>query len=277
MSNEITPFENKAIRRVWHDEQWYFSVIDVIAVLTDSPIPRNYWNILKKREPQLHTNCMQLKLKSSDGKNYKTDCAHTEGVLRIVMSVPSPKAEPLKLWLAEQGKRTIDELNNPELLTERQAEYYRLKGYPEEWIAQRMKNIEIRKELTDEWQKRGVEKDKEFSILTATIAKNTFGLTPAEHAKLKDLEKENLRDHMSNLELLLTSLGEEVTRTIAVNSDAKGFTENHEAAQKGGEAGRIALKGVEKQTGQKVVSKDNFKHLKGSKTGEIDKNSQSKD
>jgi DNA-damage-inducible protein D len=276
MSTEITPFENKAIRRVWHDEQWYFSVIDVISILTDSKDPNQYWKKLKSRDPEMIKGVQIVPLSLEAGKR-KFICAHTEGVLRIVMSVPSPKAEPLKLWLAEQGKRTIDELNNPELLTERQAEYYKLKGYPEEWIAQRMKNIEIRKELTDEWQKRGVEKDKEYSILTATIAKNTFGLTPSEHAKLKGLEKENLRDHMSNLELLLTSLGEEVTRTIAVNSDAKGFAENHEAAQKGGEAGRIALKGVEKQTGQKVVSKDNFKHLKGSKTEEIDKTSELKD
>ncbi len=268
-NSNLIPFEGDKIRRVWHDEQWYFSVVDVIEVLTDSVKPRDYWAVMKKREPQLPTNCRQLKLKSKDGKSYKTDCANTEGILRIVMSVPSPKAEPLKLWLAEQGKRTIDETNNPELLTQRQIELYKAKGYPDEWIERRVQSIKTRNELTSEWKKRDVKEGHEYSILTATIAKGTFGLTPSEHSKLKGLEKENLRDHMTPLELILTALSEEVTKTITINSDAKGFNENHEAAAKGGEAGRIALKGVEKQTGQKVVSTDNFKHLKDGKTGEL--------
>ncbi len=271
MDNQLTPFENKAIRRVWQDEQWYFAIIDIISVLAETDNPRQYWTKVKKgllSESQLQPFWLQLKVTAIDGKNYKTDCTNTEGILRIVMSVPSPKAEPLKLWLAEQGKRTIDEFNDPELLTERQAEYYILKGYPKDWIAQRLKNIDVRKELTEEWEKRGVEKNKEYSILTATIAKNTFGLTPGEHAKLKGLEKENLRDHMTNLELLLTSLGEEVTKTIAVNTDAKGFFANQQAAEKGGKTAGEALERVEAATGQKVVSDANFRNLK---SGEDDK------
>jgi DNA-damage-inducible protein D len=258
MENKVVVFENKHIRRVWHDEQWYFSVIDVIEVLTDSPIPRNYWFILKKREPQLHTVCMQLKMKANDGKSRVTDAANLEGIFRIVMSVPSPKAEPLKLWLAEQGKRAVDETANPELMTERQAELYRAKGYSEEWILRRMQTIDTRKELTDEWKKRDVKEGQEYSILTATIAKGTFGLNPSEHANLKGLQKENLRDHMTPLELILTALGEEVTRTMAVKDDAIGFNENLEAAQKGGEAGGRARRNVEEITGEKVVSSENY-------------------
>lgn len=263
MENKVVVFENKHIRREWHNEQWYFSVIDVIEVLTDSPIPRNYWFILKKREPQLHTVCMQLKMKANDGKSRQTDAANTEGILRIVMSVPSPKAEPLKLWLAEQGKRAIDETENPELLTQRQAELYRAKGYSEEWILRRIQTIDTRKELTDEWKKRDVKEGQEYSILTATIAKGTFGLNPSEHSNLKGLQKENLRDHMTPLELILTALGEEVTRTMAVKEDAIGFNENLEAALKGGEAGGRARRNVEEITGEKVVSSENYlKQLK---------------
>ncbi len=269
MNNEITPFENKAIRRVWHDEQWYFSVIDIIQVLTDSPQPSSYWNKVKKtllKESQSLPFWQRLKVTSNDGKKYQTDCANTEGVLRIVMSVPSPKAEPLKLWLAEQGKRTIDETENPELLTERQAELYRAKGYPDDWILRRVQTIEIRKQLTDEWKNRGVVDNKDFSILTATIAKGTFGLTPSEHSKLKGLEKENLRDHMTPLELIFTALGEELAKQNAIKDDAQGFYENHEAAQKGGYSAGEARKRVEDIEGQKVVSKENFKHLKGNDT-----------
>ena len=273
MNNEITPFEGKGIRSVLHNEEWYFVLVDIIEVLTDSKDPKQYLEKLRKRDIELdsflRTNCTYVGFKGNTGKTRKYLAANTQGVLRIIMSVPSPKAEPFKLWLAEQGKRTIDEINNPELLTERQAEYYKLKGYSDEWITRRVQTIEIRKELTDEWQKRGVQKDKEFSILTATIAKGTFGLNPSEHAKHKGLEKENLRDHMTPMELILTAFSEEVTRNIAVNTDAKGFMENHEAAQKGGKAGNDALKAAEKQTGQKVVSKDNFKHLKEGNTGKL--------
>jgi DNA-damage-inducible protein D len=270
MKNELAIFENRPIRSVEHEGEMYFSIVDIIGVLTDSPIPRNYWNLLKKREPQLHTICMQLKLPSADGKNYKTDCANTEGVLRIVMSVPSPKAEPLKLWLAQNGKQAIDEANDPELLTERQAELYRAKGYTEEWIGRRVQTIETRKELTEEWKNRGVKEGQEYSILTATIAKGTFGLNPSEHSKLKGLERQNLRDHMTPIELILTSLSEEVTRIVTVEDDAQGFNENLDAATKGGEAGRKARENVERITGKKVVSSDNFLGLKGGeKTEEL--------
>jgi DNA-damage-inducible protein D len=267
MENQLTVFENKAIRSIEHNGNMYFSIVDIIGVLTDSPIPRNYWNLLKKREPQLHTICMQLKLPSADGKKYQTDCANTEGVFRIIMSVPSPHAEPFKIWLAGLGKQAIDETQNPELLTERQAELYRAKGYSEEWVKRRVQSIETRKELTDEWKNRGVKQGQEYAILTATIAKGTFGLTPSEHKKLKNLEKPSheLRDHMTPMELILTALGEEVTRTVAEDENAQGFNENHDAAIKGGIAGGKARRNVEEVTGKKVVSSENFLGLKGGK------------
>ena len=263
--DKIVLFQEKQIRRVWYNEEWYFSVVDVIEILTDSPNPRVYWGVLKKREAQLFTVCKQLKLKSKDGKNYNTDCANTEGVLRIVMSVPSPKAELLKLWLAQVGSERIQETENPELGYERMTEIYRAKGYPDQWIKERMQSIDIRKKLTDEWKNRGVKEGPEYSILTAIIAKGTFGLTPTEHKDLKGLTKpsQNLRDHMTDLELVLTALGEAVTRTVAIEENAQGFDENKTAAVKGGQAGGQARRNVEKITGKKVVSSEN--HLKSSK------------
>lgn len=266
MNNELMPFEGTGIRKVWHNEQWYFSVIDIIEILTDTPNPSRYWQDLKRKaektEGQLYDFVVKLKFLAPDGKMRPTDCTHTEGIFRIIMSVPSPKAEPLKLWLAEQGKRTIDETENPELLTERQAELYRAKGYPDDWILRRVQTIETRKQLTDEWKNRGVTDNKEFSVLTATIAKGTFGLAPSEHSKLKGLERENLRDHMTPLELIFTALGEELAKLNAIKDDAQGFYENHEAAQKGGYSAGEARKRVEDIEGQKVVSEKNFKHLK---------------
>jgi DNA-damage-inducible protein D len=263
MENQLTPFEGTDIRKVWHNEQWYFSVVDVISILTDSKDARNYWKVLKTREAQLVTVCNQLKLKATDGRQRLTDCATTEGIFRILMSVPSPKAEPLKLWLAEQGKRTIDEAENPELLTERQAEIYRAKGYTEEWIGRRVQTIETRKELTDEWQQRGVKEGQEYAVLTATIAKGTFGLNPSEHAKLKGLERQNLRDHMTPMELILTAFSEEATRQITIRDNAQGFSDNHEAAHIGGRIGGKALSNYEEESGLKVVSSENFLGLKG--------------
>jgi DNA-damage-inducible protein D len=264
--NELQPFEGKEIRKVWHDEQWYFSVIDVIEVLTDSKNSNRYWSDLKrkleKESGQSYEFIVRLNLPRKGGKSYPTDCANTEGVFRIIMSVPSPKAEPLKLWLAEQGKRAIDEAENPELLTERQAELYKAKGYDDEWIDKRVKSIEARKRLTNEWKNRGVKEGQEYGILTATIAKGTFGLTPSEHSTLKGLEKENLRDHMTPLELILAALGEEATRIIAISNDAQGFHENHESAIKGGAAGGRARRNLEEDIKQAIVSKDNFLHLK---------------
>ena len=269
----LMPFEDKSIRKVWHNEEWHFSVVDVVGVLAESANPQSYWGQLKKREPHLLTICQNVRLKGQDGKNYPSDCANTEGVLRIAMSVPSPKAEPLKLWLAEQGKRAIDEVENPELLTERQAEIYRAKGYPEEWINRRVQSIETRKALTDEWKKRGVSDSKDYSILTATIAKGTFGLTPSEHRKVKGLEKQNLRDHMTPIELIFSALGEETTRLLTEKEDAQGYTENHDVAVKGGLMVGESLKGFENRTGLEVVSSDNFLSLKsGDKPKELPKN-----
>jgi DNA-damage-inducible protein D len=259
----LIPFEGKEIRKEWHNEQWYFSVVDVIEVLSDSPLPRQYWNKVKKsitEESQLYPFWIQLKLMSKDGKGYKTDCANTEGILRIAMSVPSPKAEPLRLWLAEQGKRTIDETENPELLTERQMALYKAKGYPDQWIKERMQSIDTRKRLTDEWKNRGVKEGQEYSVLTSIIAQGTFEVTPTEHRNIKGLTKpsQNLRDHMTELELILTALGEAVTRTVAIEEDAQGFDENKGAAVKGGQAGGEARRNVEKITGKKVVSSENY-------------------
>ncbi len=262
-NNKIIVFENKSIRRAWHDEQWYFSIIDVIEVLTDSVSPSHYWSMLKKRENELVTICYKLKMVAQDGKNRLTDCANTEGVLRIIMAIPSAKAEPFKLWLAQTGKERLEEIDNPELGFERLKEIYRAKGYLEDWIERRLKSIDIRKELTDEWKNRGVSENKDFSILTATIAKGTFGLTPSEHAKVKGLEKENLRDHMTNIELLFSALGEEITRQKAIESDAQGFNENHEAATQGGIITGNLVKQAESQ-GVKVVSPENYlNQLKG--------------
>ena len=261
----LIPFEGKPIRKIWHNDEWYFSIVDIVEVLSDSPIARTYWSKIKakiKVESELNPFWVQLKMPAADGKNYKTDCTNTEGVLRIVMSVPSPKAEPLKMWLAQVGKERIEETENPEMSFERMTEIYKAKGRTDEWIKTRLKPIETRKQLTDEWKNRGVTEGQEYSILTATIAKGTFGLTPSEHGKLKGLEKENLRDHMTPLELILTALGEEVTRILVVKEDAQGFPENHEAAVKGGKSAGEARKRVEKTTGEKAVSAVNFLNLK---------------
>jgi DNA-damage-inducible protein D len=256
--NSLQPFESQEIRKIWHDEQWYFSIVDIVHSLTDSPKPRVYWGVLKNREPQLFTNCKQLKLLASDGRQRLTDCANTEGVFRIIMSIPSPKAEPLKLWLASLGKQAIDEAENPELLTERQAEIYRAKGYTEEWIKERLQSINTRKLLTDEWKQRGVKEGQEYALLTAIISKGTFGITPTEHKDLKGLERQNLRDNMTDLELIFTALGEATTRRLAIKEDAQGFNQNKDEAVKGGKAAGIALDAYETQTGLKVVSTENF-------------------
>jgi DNA-damage-inducible protein D len=272
MANELINFEHTPIRKTLHDEEWYFSIIDIIAALIESTNHQTYWYVLKKREPQLLTICKKFKFLAPDGKMRPTDCANTEGVFRIIMSIPSPKAEPLKIWLAEQGKRAIDEAENPELLTQRQIELYKAKGYPDEWINERVKNIDIRKQLTEEWKGRGVQEGQEFSILTAVIAKGTFGLIPSEHKKLKGLAKpsQNLRDHMTNLELIFTSLGEELTREETINEDAQGFEENKNAAIKGGSMAGKLLKTLEKERGKKVVSPKNYLNLiNGEKAEEL--------
>ena len=264
-NSNLIPFEGKEIRKAWHDEQWYFNISDVIAILTDSKDSKAYWRKLKQRliaegGSEVVTNCHALKFKAPDGKSYKSDAINTEGILRIVMSVPSPKAEPLKLWLAQVGTERIQETESPELGFERMTEIYRAKGYTDEWIKERLQSIETRKRLTEEWKNRGVKQGVEYSILTATIAKGTFGLNPSEHKKLKGLEKpsQELRDHMTPLELIFTALSEEITRSLAVKEDAQGFNENHEVAQIGGNEAGKARRNLEKNTGLKVVSKDNF-------------------
>ncbi len=263
MENALTPFAESAIRKTWHDEQWYFAIIDVITVLADTDNPRQYWTKVKKNlstESQLQPFWLQLKIQAADGKFYKTDCANTDGILRIVMSVPSPKAEPLKLWLAQVGTERIQEAENPELGFERMVEIYKAKGYTDEWIERRMQSIETRKQLTNEWKNRGVKEGKEYSNLTAVIAKGTFGLTPTEHKDLKGLTKpsHNLRDHMTPLELIFTALGEELTRSEAVKDDAQGFDENRNAAVKGGSMAGKARKLIEEERGEKVVSEKNY-------------------
>ena len=261
--NSIVPFEGQEIRKIWHDEQWYFSVVDIIHSLTDSAQPSKYWNNIKIKENQLSLILRKFKFLAADGKMRSTDCANTEGVFRIIMSVPSPKAEPLKLWLASLGKQAIDEAEDPELLTERQAELYRAKGYTEEWIIRRVQTIETRKELTEEWKQRGVKENEEYAVLTATIAKGTFGVTPSEHSKIKGLGRQNLRDHMTAIELIFTALSEETTRIVSEETDAQGFNENHQAAQKGGEITGDARRNFEQKTGRKVVSTENYLGLKG--------------
>jgi DNA-damage-inducible protein D len=270
MDNQLAIFEQKPIRSAEHNGEMYFSIVDIIEVLTDSPNPRVYWGVLKKRENQLFTVCKQLKMKANDGKNYKTDAANVEGILRILMSVPSPKAEPFKLWLAQVGKQALIETENPELGIDRLTEIYKAKGHTDEWIKSRLQSIETRKKLTDDWKERGVTEGVEYSLLTATIAKGTFGLTPSEHGKLKGLERQNLRDHMTPLELIFTALSEEATRIYAEENDAQGFNENHEAADKGGKTAGNARRGFEKETGRKVISNKNFLGLKGGdKTEEL--------
>jgi DNA-damage-inducible protein D len=261
MENQLAIFEQKPIRQVQHEGETFFSIIDIIQVLMDSTNPSSYWNKVQKTilsDSQLLPFWQKLKLVGQDGRSRPSDCANKEGIFRILMSVPSPKAEPFRLWLAQIGKQHIDEIGDPELGFDRLKDIYTAKGYPKEWIDSRMKSIDIRKQLTDEWQQRGVKEGQEYAILTAEIAKATFGLTPSEHKNVKGLERQNLRDHMTNLELIFTMLGEESTRQYAVEDDAQGFNENHESAQKGGKAAGSALKNYEATTGKKIVSDSNF-------------------
>jgi DNA-damage-inducible protein D len=264
-SNNLSFFEGREIRKAWHKEQWYFSIVDVIEVLTGTDRARKYWSDLKKKLvgegfDETSEKIGQLKMLAADGKNRMTDVANTEGVLRIIMSIPSPKAEPFRQWMAQTSKERIEETENPEIGFERLREIYQAKGYSDEWIKRRIQTIEARKRLTDEWKSRGVSEGEEYSILTATIAKGTFGLTPKQHKEVKGLTKpsQNLRDHMTPLELIFTALGEETTRMIAEKDDAQGFGENMDSAVEGGTMAGDYLKQLEERTGGKVVSKDNF-------------------
>lgn len=258
-------FEGRQIRRVLDEEtgEWWYAVVDVVEALTDSTKPRNYWYDLKRREKaksgiELSDFCRQFKLKASNNRFYDTDCANTEGMLRIIQSIPSPKAEPFKRWLAEVGADRLDEIENPELAAERLRQIYKVKGYSDDWIERRLQSIVTRNELTDEWQSRGVEAGREVAILTAEIAKATFGLTPTEHKKLKQLKRENLRDHMTGLELAFTILGEAATTEITRQEDAQGFHKNQTAARKGGRIAGNARRELEAETGKPVVSSTNY-------------------
>jgi len=259
-------FKEKQVRTHWDEEQekWYFSVVDVIAVLTDSPNPQVYWRVLKKRLTdegnETVTNCNGLKMRAQDGKMRLTDVADTEQLLRIVQSVPSKKAEPFKLWLAQVGRERIDEIEDPEIAFDRAMETYLKKGYSKEWINQRLKSIEVRKELTDEWQERGVE-TSQYGILTNEIIKAWSGLSVGEYKKHKDLKKENLRDHMTNLELVLNMLAEATTTEISKEKKPQTFTENKKVAHQGGTIAGNTRKEIEAKTGKSIVSKSNAKKL----------------
>jgi len=264
--NHLVVFQEKAIRRTWHKEEWWFSVVDVCGVLTDSPDAGAYWRKLKQRlgaeGSEVVTFCHGLKLEAPDGKQRVTDCANTEGLFRIIQSIPSPRAEPFKRWLAQVGYERVKEIENPELASVRARELYQAKGYPQAWIEKRLRSISIRGELTDEWKQRGVQEGREYSILTAEIARATFGVTPDAHSRLKGLDKvktgNNLRDHMTDLELIFTMLGEAGTTEIARRKDAQGFTDNRKAAKEGGAIAGNARKALEAKSGRRVVSAENY-------------------
>lgn len=257
---DIKLFEHKEVRSVWDDEQekWYFSIIDVIEILTESPNPRKYWSVLKtrlkKEGSQLATNCSQLKLKATDGKFYKSDVADVPQLLRVIQSIPSPKAEPFKLWLAQVGSERLDELQDPELTINRAMQDYLRLGYSENWINQRLKSIEIRKELTDEWKRVGVKEGQQFAVLTDIITKAWSGKTTKEYKQFKGLKKENLRDNMTNTELILNMLAEASTKDISQAVNPETFEENQKVAEQGGNVAKVALQELESKTGKKVVS-----------------------
>lgn len=262
-SKKIALFKGKQIRRTIHKNEWWFSIIDVIAALTDSSIPRRYWSDLKiklKEEGyvQLYEKIVQLKLKAPDGKLRETDCANTETLFRVIQSIPSPKAEPFKRWLAKVGYERIQEIEDPELATKRTRALYKAKGYSDDWIEKRMRGIAIREELTDEWQKRGAREQRDYEILTAEISKATFGITPSQYKKLKSLQRENLRDHMDDFELIFTMLGERATTEIHQTEDSKGMHKLQKDAADGGAIAGGARKSLEKRLGRSIVSSKNY-------------------
>lgn len=281
MNNEIKIFEGNQIRSVWDNEkeEWYFSIIDILGVLTESENPRKYWSVLKNRLKkegnELATTCSQLKLKSpKDGKMYNTDVADMQGIFRIIQSVPSPKAEPFKMWLAEVGKERLDEIVDPELMIERALETYLRKGYSREWVNQRLQAIQVRKELTDSWQDHGVKEGLEYAILTNEISKAWSGMTTREYKDFKGLKKQNLRDNMSTTELILNMLAETATKDIANTSNPQGFEENRKVAKRGGNVAKVAKETLEQETGEPVITSKNaidFGRLISDVTKEIPK------
>lgn len=267
--NQLVVFQNKSIRRVLYNNEWWFSIIDVIEVLTDSERPSVYWTAMKARVQnegkfELSTICRQFKLPAGDGKLRKTDCANTEILLRIIQSIPSPKAEPFKRWLAKVGYERIQEIENPELAQERMKQLYEDKGYSKDWIDKRLRGIAIRQNLTDEWKERGVVSDQDYAILTAEISKATFGMTPSEYRKFKNLpnaSKNNLRDHMTDLELIFTMLGERVTTEISATEKPGTFEQNKQVAKRGGGVAGTARNETEKELGRSVISNENYLRL----------------
>lgn len=277
-NTQIKLFEEKKVRSVWNEEeqQWYFSVIDVVEVLTESVNPRDYWFKMKKRVHsedgiELSTICRQFKMIAQDGKNRETDCANVKSLFRIIQSIPSPKAEPFKQWLAQVGYERMQEIENPELAQERMKELYEKKGYPKDWIDKRLRGIAIRQNLTDEWKERGITKEKDYAILTAEISKATFGLTPSEYKNVKGLTKknQNLRDHMTDLELIFTMLGERVTTEISQQEKPEGFEGNKDVARRGGNVAGVARKETEKELGHSVISSENFLNLDEKSNGTL--------
>jgi len=259
----LAVFQGQGIRRIWCEEQWFFSVVDIIDVLTDSSKPRDYWYRLKEREKEssgieLSTNCRRLKLLADDGKMRETDCSNTEGLFRIIQSIPSKKAEPFKRWLAKVGYERIQDIEDPDRAMLRMREMYRAKGYSEEWIDKRMRGMVVRQSLTNEWDERGVEKGLEYAMLTSEITEAAFGIDPREYKRVKGLGSESLRDHMTDMELIFTMLGEASTTEIVRCKDVQGFGENREAARKGGTIAGDARKKLELETGHGVVSSENY-------------------
>ena len=263
-TTKIAIFRKREIRKTIHNNEWWFVVNDVVLALTDSPNVQDYIKKMRKRDDELSKGRGQfvtpLFVKTSGG-DQKLNCANTEGIFRIIQSIPSPKAEPFKRWLARVGYERIQEIENPELATKRTRALYNAKGYSDEWVEKRIRGIAIREELTDQWQKRGIKEQKEYEILTAEISKATFGMTPSAYKKHKGLKRENLRDHMTDLELIFSMLGEASTKEIAVNKDAQGFVENKQAAFEGGAVAGNARKELEHKSGKKVISKENYKRL----------------
>ena len=273
MNKEITTtkiaiFRKREIRKTIHNNEWWFVVNDVVVALTDSPNVQDYIKKMRKRDEELSKGWGQivtpLSVKTSGG-DQKLNCANTEGIFRIIQSIPSPKAEPFKRWLARVGYERIQEIENPELATKRTRALYKAKGYSDEWIEKRMRGIAIREELTDQWQKRGIKEQKEYEILTAEISKATFGMTPSAYKKHKGLKRENLRDHMTDLELIFSMLSEASTKEIAINKDAQGFIENKQAAFEGGNVAGNARKELEWKSGRRVISRENYLRLSQNK------------
>jgi hypothetical protein len=271
----VAVFEDKQIRRVLIENEWWFSVVDIVGVLTNSPDPGAYWRKLKQRlseeGSQVVTFCHDLKLKAIDGKKYRTDFANTEGIFRIIQSIPSPKAEPFKRWLAQVGYDRVKEIEDPELAQERARELYEKKGYSRSWIEKRLRGIAVRQDLTDEWKNKGLTTQDEFAILTAEISKASFGMTPVEYKKLKGLTKENLRDHMTGLELIFSMLGEASTAEIERARDLKTMAEHKKASNEGGSVARKARVDLEKKSGRKVITQENYleipeKEVSGTRT-----------